>query len=89
MRRFFLVVTALVLPATLAAQRPAAGHVPDGVMLAYARVADSFGSRLVAAFDSIPAARYDYRPTPIQHTIGYIAQHLEGANYACASVSVP
>jgi len=50
-------------------------------MLAFARFADIFGSRLVAAFDSIPAARYGYRPTPSQQTVGYIAQHLEDANY--------
>src|SRR5205807_4174028 len=63
-------------PASLA---PAAG--PDGVMLVFARFADVYGSRLVAAFDSIPAGRYDYRPTPAQQSVGYIAQHLEDANY--------
>lgn len=51
-------------------------------MFAFQRFADLFGGRLVAAFDSIPAARYDYRPTPVQQSIGHIAQHLEGANYA-------
>src|SRR5215207_7184562 len=81
MRRLCLLVTALVLPATLAAQPPAAPRAPDGVMLSFARFADIFGSRLVAAFDSIPAARYDYRPTAVQQSIGYIAQHLENANY--------
>ena len=50
-------------------------------MLAFENFALIFGSRLVAAFDSIPAARYDYRPTPPQQTVGYIAQHLEDANY--------
>src|SRR2546427_230 len=64
-------------PASLA---PAAG--PDGVMLVFARFADVDGGRLVAAFDSIPAGRYDYRPTPAQQSLGYIAQHLEDANYA-------
>lgn len=59
-------------------QRPAA----DGVLQQYIRFADIFGGRLVAAFDSIPADRYDYRPTPVQQSIGYIAQHLEDANYA-------
>ena len=72
---------ALLLPSALTAQPPAADPVPDGVMLAFARFADLFGSRLVAAFDSIPAARYDYRPAPSQQTVGYIAQHVEGANY--------
>ena len=85
MRRLILVATALVLPASLAAQAPPASPTrpgPDGVMLAFARFADVFGSRLVAAFDAIPADRYDYRPTPPQQTVGYIAQHLEDANYS-------
>lgn len=82
MRRPTLVALILLLPATLAAQSPATAHdAPDGVMLQFIRFADIFGSRLVAAFDSIPAARYDYRPTSAQQTIGYIAQHLEDANY--------
>lgn len=87
MRRLVLIVTALALPAVLAAQSPAAPPpaarpAPDGVMLTFARFANIFGSRLVAAFDSIPAARYGYRPTPPQQTVGYIAQHLEDANYS-------
>jgi len=51
-------------------------------MLSFVRFADIFGSRLVDALDSIPAAKYDYRPTPVQQTIGYIAQHVEDANYS-------
>ncbi|HEY0780622.1 MAG TPA: DUF3471 domain-containing protein [Gemmatirosa sp.] len=94
-RRRVLLGTALLLPAALAAQAPATGAAtgsaathtpatresPDGVMLAFARFADLFGSRLVAAFDSIPEARYGYRPTPAQQTVGTIAEHLEDANY--------
>lgn len=81
MRRPTLAALLLLLPATLAAQAPAAHDAPDGVMLQFIRFADIFGSRLVAAFDSIPAERYGYRPTAAQQTIGYIAQHLEDANY--------
>jgi hypothetical protein len=77
-----LIVAALVFPTAAAAQSPATRESPDPVMLAFERFADIFGSRLVAAFDSIPAARYDYRPTPPQQTIGFIAQHLEDANYS-------
>jgi hypothetical protein len=50
-------------------------------MFVFERSADVYGSRLVAAFEAIPATRYDYRPTPAQQSIGYIAQHLEQANY--------
>jgi hypothetical protein len=71
-----------VIPAALAAQSSAARPRPTAVALQFALIADLFGSRLVAAFDSIPAARYGYRPTASQQTVGYIAQHLETANYS-------
>jgi hypothetical protein len=77
-----LIVLALAFPSALAAQVPAAAEPRDGVMQAFELFADIFGSRLKTAFDSIPGGRYDYRPTPPQQSIGYIAQHLEGANYS-------
>src|SRR4030095_16950065 len=80
--RHALLVAAFLLPPTLAAQTSGNRASPDGVVLSFARFADIFGSRLADAFDSIPANRYDYRPTPTQQTIGYIAQHLEDANYS-------
>lgn len=76
-----LLFVTLLLPAALAAQTSAGGSTPNAVVTQFVRFADIFGSRLVAAFDSIPAGRYDYRPTPAQQTVGYIAQHLENANY--------
>ena len=75
-------LAALLLPASLAGQSSATRATPDGVILSFVRFADIFGSRLVDAFDSIPAAKYDFRPTPVQQTIGYIAQHVEDANYS-------
>ena len=36
---------------------------------------------LAQAFDSIPEAKFGYKPTPAQQTIGYIAQHLATDNY--------
>ena len=80
MRRAVLIAS-LALPPALSAQAPASPASSDAVMFQFVRFADIFGSRLVAAFDSIPAAKYDYRPTPVQQSIGYIAQHLETANY--------
>src|SRR5437868_11332049 len=81
MLRRLLIIIALALPASLAAQPQATSGTRNDVMLAFENLADIFGSRLVAAFDSIPAGRYVYRPTPPQRTIGYIAHHLVGANY--------
>jgi hypothetical protein len=59
---------------------------PVTVRLAYQNVADKYGALLARAFDSIPASRYDYRPTPKQQSIGYIAQHLERANYELCGI---
>ena len=36
---------------------------------------------LAQAFDSIPASKFGYKPTPAQLSIGYIAQHLANDNY--------
>ena len=88
MRRPALAVAflSLLLPATLAGQTPASSTPPlDGVMITFARFADIFGGRLVLAFNAIPASKYDYRPTPAQQTVGYIAQHLVDANYGLCS----
>jgi Domain of unknown function (DUF3471) len=82
MSRRALLVLSLSFPAALAAQSPAPRANPNAVMIEFERFADIFGSRLVAAFDSIPAAQYGYRPTAAQQTVGYIAQHLEDANYS-------
>jgi hypothetical protein len=81
MHRLPLIALALTLPTAVPAQSSATHEPRNGVMLAFENFADIFGSRLKAAFDSIPAGRYDYRPTPPQQTVGYIAQHLEDANY--------
>lgn len=82
MRARALLAVAVAVPGTLVAQTSASRSAPDGVIQQFVRFADIFGDRLVVAFDSIPANKYDYRPTPIQQTIGYIAQHLENANYS-------
>jgi hypothetical protein len=81
MRSRALIFLTLLCPSVLVAQSAPTPESPRAVMFQFVRFADIFGSRLVAAFDSIPAARYHYRPTPPQQTIGYIAQHLEAANY--------
>lgn len=81
MRRSLYLLAVLLLPTRAAAQSPATRETPTAASIQFARFADMFGGRLVEAFDSIPADRYDYRPTRSQQSVGYIAQHLEGANY--------
>ena len=80
MRRVVLLF-AVAFPAALAAQTPASKSLPDGIILNFSRFADLYGGRLAAAFDSIPESQYRFSPTPAQQSIGYIAQHLELANY--------
>ena len=77
-------VTALALPFALGAQQPTASAPQppaNPISQSFRIVAAHYGGWLVAAFDSIPAGKYRYKPTPVQQTIGYIAQHLEEANY--------
>lgn len=73
-------LAALLIPATMLAQQPAA---PAGGPLTGAfRNATMGRQRILAqAFDSIPASLFNYKPTPEQLTIGYIAQHLADDNY--------
>jgi hypothetical protein len=81
--KFRLAIIALALPASLAAQPPA----PTPFQLANP-ITTSFRNRIMAmhrniaqAFDSIPATKFDYKPTPAQLTVGYIAQHVASDNY--------
>ena len=84
MRRYFLLAAPILIGPEVTAQT-SARQAPNPVIMQFVRYADIFGSRLVAAFEAIPESRYAYQPTPTQQTVGYIAQHLEDANYGlCA-----
>jgi hypothetical protein len=71
----------LALPMSLAAQQPAAGQGTNPITTAFSTRTLSLQRNLAQAFDSIPASKFDYKPTPAQLTIGYIAQHLANDNY--------
>jgi hypothetical protein len=77
-----------MLPAALAAQQPAS-PAPQSQANPITQSFRAFGVRyagwLNAAFDTIPAAKYGYKPTPAQQSVGYVAQHLESANYQLCS----
>jgi hypothetical protein len=82
------VAVLLGLQTMLLAQQPMApvpsgpGMVITGTMHTSAML---YGGWLKTAFDSIPAAKFGFHPTPQQQSIGYIAQHLEAANYLLCS----
>jgi uncharacterized damage-inducible protein DinB len=82
MRLSHAVIAALALPIGLAAQQPAATSPPANPVTAVFRGRMmAFHRNLAQAFDSIPEAKFSYKPTPAQQTIGFIAQHLANDNY--------
>jgi hypothetical protein len=86
--RMLALVVAL-LPATLDAQQSAVpSRAAQNPIIETIKGFGYYGGWLLAAFDSIPASQYGFRPTPAQQTVGHIAQHLEDANYQlCARFS--
>ena len=86
--RLVTLIAAFGVPLTLAAQQPSmtGSAVPNGVARTFLSFGQPYGGWLLLAFDSIPASQYEFRPTPVQQSIGYIAQHLENANYELCSI---
>jgi uncharacterized damage-inducible protein DinB len=80
-----LAVVALALPAGLAAQQPAGGapsaSPANPITTVFRGRTMALQRNLAQAFDSIPAAKFSYKPTAPQLTVGYIAQHLASDNY--------
>lgn len=81
MRTRFLLIAAVIPLQVQGQQTPAAQPSTNRVTQTFKSFGRPYGGWLLAAFDSIPASRYDFKPTPIQQSIGFIAQHLEDANY--------
>ena len=79
-RRVFLVL-AVALPMGVAeAQQPT--PPPANPIATVFRNRTAGLRRLIAqALDSIPASKFDYKPTPAQQSIGYVAQHLTEDSY--------
>ena len=77
MKKTWSLIVTLAVPASIAAQQPAANPMTAAFR---GRIA-GLHTILAQAFDSIPADKFGYKPTPAQQTIGYIAQHLANDNY--------
>jgi uncharacterized damage-inducible protein DinB len=74
-------ILALALPASLAAQQPQPNQQGGPMTTVFRNRTITFQRNLAQAFDSIPEAKFGYKPTPAQMTIGDIAQHLSNDNY--------
>lgn len=79
-------VFVLLLSSGLHAQQPVTPQRPANPIVDTFLGVGYYGTWLIAAFDSVPASKYSYKPTPAQQSIGYIAQHLENANYGLCEV---
>ena len=71
----------LFVPAGLAAQQPAVAPTANPVTTVFRGRTMALQRNLAQAFDSIPEAKFSYKPTPAQLSIGAIAQHLANDNY--------
>jgi DinB superfamily len=74
-------ILALALPLTMSAQQAPAGPTANPITAAFRVRTMAYQRNLALAFDSIPEAKFGYKPTPAQLSIGYIAQHLANDNY--------
>ena len=84
MKTSFAAILVVALPVGLAAQQPPAAPAapdPNPITTAFRGRTMALQRNLAQAFDSIPASKFSYRPTPAQLTIGYVAQHLANDNY--------
>jgi hypothetical protein len=79
MKLYRAILLAAALPFALAAQAPTA-PVKDPITTAFKGRTLGLQRNLAQAFDSIPESKFNYKPTPSQLTIGYIAQHLVSDN---------
>jgi hypothetical protein len=73
-------IASLALPVALVAQQPAAPQANIITAVFKARILATHRN-IAQAFDSIPASKFDYKPTPAQLSIGFIAQHVASDSY--------
>ena len=81
MKPSYAAILALALPMSLVAQQPSGGPPANPITTVFRTRTMSLQRNIAQAFDSIPEAKFGYKPTPAQLTIGYIAQHLVTDNY--------
>ena len=81
MKTSHIAILALAFPLGLGAQPPSGTPPATPITTAFRSRILALHRNLAQAFDSIPEAKFSYKPTPAQQTIGFIAQHLVNDNY--------
>ena len=79
MKTSYAAILWLLLPVSLFAQQ--GGTPANPITTAFRNRIGGLHRNIAQALDSIPEAKYGYKPTPAQLTIGYIAQHLVSDSY--------
>jgi uncharacterized damage-inducible protein DinB len=80
--RILAVLTlALPLGAVEAQNQPPAGPPANPTSTAFRNRTTGLRRFIAQAFDSIPASKFNYKPTEKQQTFGYIAQHITDDSY--------
>ena len=81
MKTVHVIILALAVPVGLAAQQPAGSPPANPVTTVFKNRITALERNVAQALDSIPEAKFGYKPTPAQLTVGYIAQHVAADNY--------
>jgi hypothetical protein len=81
MKLSYFAILTLVAPISLAAQQPPAALPANPITAAFRSRISALHRNIAQAFDSIPASKFGYKPTPAQLSIGYIAQHIASDDY--------
>ena len=81
MRLYHFATLALLAPIALAAQQPPAALPANPLTAAFRTRISALHRNIAQAFDSIPASKFSYKPTPAQLSIGYIAAHIANDDY--------
>ncbi len=81
MKLIRLALVGVALPVALAAQPPSAAQQANPIASAFRARIFASHRNIAQAFDSMPASKFDYKPTAGQLTVGYIAQHVASDSY--------
>ena len=81
MKASYLAILAFVAPVALAAQQPPAAPTANPITTAFRNRIAGLHRNIAQAFDSIPESKFNFKPTPAQLSIGYIAAHIANDDY--------
>jgi uncharacterized damage-inducible protein DinB len=76
----FAILT-MIAPISLAAQQTPAPLPANPLTASFRNRISGLHRNIAQAFDSIPEAKFSYKPTPAQLSIGYIAAHIANDDY--------